>query len=114
MAGHLHAQRFRSSSNHKRFGPMSHLVAPLEEDQTRKHAKFVLITPARNGEQFIEQTIRSVISQSRLPVKWVIVSDGSTDRTDAIVTSYLDQYPWIELVRRPERQERQFAAKQFV
>jgi poly-beta-1,6-N-acetyl-D-glucosamine synthase len=72
---------------------------------------YVLITPARNEEDFIELTIRSVLSQTVRPRKWVIVSDGSTDSTDAIVSRYLPRNPWIELVRRPERRERHFAAK---
>jgi biofilm PGA synthesis N-glycosyltransferase PgaC len=72
---------------------------------------YVLITPARNEEAFIEQTIRSVISQTVLPQKWVIVSDGSTDRTDDIVKAYLPNHPWMELVRMPERRDRHFAAK---
>jgi len=46
---------------------------------------YVLITAARNEEAYIEKTIKSVISQTILPKKWVIVSDGSTDRTDEIV-----------------------------
>jgi glycosyltransferase involved in cell wall biosynthesis len=72
---------------------------------------YVLITPARNEERCIEDTIRSVVSQTALPVKWVIVSDGSTDRTDEIVTQYQADHPWIELVRKPEHRDRQFAAK---
>ena len=39
------------------------------------------------------------------------MSDGSTDRTDEIVKSYIKDHDWIELVRRPEHLERQFAAK---
>lgn len=73
--------------------------------------KYVLITPARNEERFIEQTIRALISQVLLPEKWIIVSDGSTDKTDEIVTKYLDKFPWMELVRTPEHHDRQFAAK---
>ena len=73
--------------------------------------KYALITPARNEEQFIEQTIQSVISQTMPPQKWVIVSDGSTDRTDDIVKKYLTDYKWIELVRRPERRDRHFGGK---
>lgn len=76
-----------------------------------KSLSYVLITPARNEEAFIGQTIESVISQTILPEKWVIVSDGSTDRTDEIVTRYLAEYPWIELVRMPEHRDRNFAAK---
>ncbi len=48
---------------------------------------YILITPARNEEANIEKTIRSVISQTLLPKKWVILSDGSTDRTDEIVNN---------------------------
>ena len=72
---------------------------------------YVLITPARNEESFIENTIRSVVSQTVIPQKWVIVSDGSTDRTDEIVKKYTRDHPWIELVRMPEHRDRQFAAK---
>lgn len=73
--------------------------------------KYILITPARNEEYLIEATIKSVISQTVLPTKWVIVSDGSTDRTDDIVKSYATNYNWIELIRMPEHRDRNFAAK---
>src|SRR5687767_1529758 len=72
---------------------------------------YVLITPARNEEKFIESTIRSVIGQSVRPLRWVIVSDGSTDGTDGIVKRYADEHPWIELLRMPERTERDFGGK---
>jgi glycosyltransferase involved in cell wall biosynthesis len=72
---------------------------------------YVLITPARNEKEFIEETIKSVVSQTVRPVKWVIVSDGSTDGTDDIVEKYAAEYQWIELVRMPERAERHFAGK---
>lgn len=72
---------------------------------------YVLITPARNEAAFIELTIKSMITQTIPPLKWVIVSDGSTDGTDDIVKKYVDEYKWIELVRMPERNERHFAGK---
>ena len=72
---------------------------------------YVLVSPARNEAQFIELTIKSVIAQTVLPLKWVIVSDGSTDGTDEIVKKYASENPWIELVRMPERRERDFAGK---
>jgi len=74
---------------------------------------YVLITPARNEALFIEMTIKTVIAQTALPIKWVIVSDGSTDGTDEIVKKYTTQYPWIDLVRTPDRTERDFAGKVF-
>jgi poly-beta-1,6-N-acetyl-D-glucosamine synthase len=72
---------------------------------------YVLITPARNEAAFIELTIRSVVAQTIKPVRWIIVSDGSTDGTDDIVKRYQADHPWIELLRMPERQERHFAGK---
>jgi biofilm PGA synthesis N-glycosyltransferase PgaC len=72
---------------------------------------YVLITPARNEAQLISATLDSVVAQSVPPLKWVIVSDGSTDGTDEIVRKYLDSYSWIELLRMPERAERHFAGK---
>jgi len=74
-------------------------------------SKYVLITPARNEAEFIEQTIQSVVRQTIRPVKWVIVSDGSTDGTEDIVGTYAARHRWIELIRMPERRERHFAGK---
>lgn len=73
--------------------------------------KYVLITPARNEAAFLERTIQSVIAQTALPERWVIVSDGSTDGTDEIVGKYRDGREWLDLVRLPEHAERNFAAK---
>ena len=73
--------------------------------------QYAVITPARNEEAYIEKTIQSVISQTILPVKWVIISDGSTDRTEEIVQQYLVGNPWIELIRMPEHSDRNFAEK---
>jgi len=73
--------------------------------------KYVLITPARNEAEFIERTINSVVNQTLRPLKWVIVSDGSTDGTDEIVRKYVAEHDWIEFVRMPERRERHLAGK---
>ena len=72
---------------------------------------YVLITPARNEAALIESTIKSMVAQTVRPAKWVIVSDGSTDGTDDIVKKYAADHEWIELLRMPERRERNFAGK---
>src|SRR6266568_8983541 len=72
---------------------------------------YVIISPARNEAQFIELTLKSVVAQTVLPLKWVIVSDGSTDATDTIVAQYAADSPWIELVQLPDRKMRDFAGK---
>ena len=83
--------------------------AQMESQQTLP--RYVLITPARNEEAFIRKTLDSVVQQTFPPIKWVIVNDGSSDNTAGIVQEYADRYPWIELVNRPPRKERHFAAK---
>jgi len=73
--------------------------------------KYVLITPAHNEEKFITKTLDSMAAQTLLPERWIIVDDGSTDRTAEIVESYQERYPWIELIRWPSRPDRSFAGK---
>jgi glycosyltransferase involved in cell wall biosynthesis len=73
--------------------------------------KYVLITPAHNEEAFIAKTIESMIAQIVPPERWVIVDDGSRDRTAEIVQNYVVRFPWIELVRRSPRLDRSFARK---
>ncbi len=72
---------------------------------------YVLVTPARNEEAYIDKTLQSMVSQTVPPLKWIIVSDGSTDRTDEIVRRYKSACSWIELLRMPEHNDRHFAAK---
>jgi glycosyltransferase involved in cell wall biosynthesis len=68
---------------------------------------YVIITPARDEEANLERTIESVIAQTVLPVEWVIVNDGSTDRTAEIIEESARQYPWIRAVHRVNRGYRQ-------
>ena len=73
--------------------------------------RYVLVTPARNEAQYIGLTLESMVAQTLLPERWVIVSDGSTDGTDEIVASFQRNHPWIRLIRMPEGRDRTFAAK---
>ncbi len=72
---------------------------------------YALVTPARNEARLIESTIRAVAAQTVRPLRWVIVSDGSTDGTDEIVDLHAAVHDWIELVRMPPREERHFGGK---
>lgn len=65
--------------------------------------RYVIITPVRDEEDHVEGTIRSVIGQTIKPTEWVIVDDGSTDRTDAILDQYAAQVPWIRVIHRSNR-----------
>jgi glycosyltransferase involved in cell wall biosynthesis len=75
--------------------------------------RYILVTAARNEEATIEKTIQSVIAQTVLPERWVIVSDGSTDRTDEIIKKYEADYSFISLCRREADVNRNFASKVY-
>lgn len=64
---------------------------------------YCIITPVRNEEKFLAITIEAVAAQSILPAEWLIVNDGSTDRTAAIMDEYAAKYPWIRACHRADR-----------
>jgi biofilm PGA synthesis N-glycosyltransferase PgaC len=65
--------------------------------------RYIIVTPARDEEKHIEFAVQSVLRQTILPVEWLIVDDGSTDRTGEIVDRYSVQYPWIRVIHRKNR-----------
>jgi poly-beta-1,6-N-acetyl-D-glucosamine synthase len=71
----------------------------VESRQTR----YVIISPVRDEEKFIEATIRSVIAQTMRPSEWIIVDDGSADRTPEIINQYVNKHSWIRKVHRANR-----------
>jgi len=73
--------------------------------------RYILITPAHNEERFIEKTLESMVVQTLLPERWIIIDDGSSDGTAEIAASYANRHPWIELIRRPRASDRNFARK---
>jgi glycosyltransferase involved in cell wall biosynthesis len=69
--------------------------------------RYVVITPVRNEEKYIEKTISSMTSQTLKPVKWIIVNDGSTDKTGDIIEKHAAIYNWIKPVHNKDRGFRQ-------
>ncbi len=67
---------------------------------------YVIISPCRNEEKYMRQTLDTVVNQTVKPTKWVIVDDGSTDQTPAILKEYADQYDFIEILTRENRGHR--------
>jgi biofilm PGA synthesis N-glycosyltransferase PgaC len=65
--------------------------------------KYLIITPVRDEEAYIEKTLQSVLAQTLQPAEWVIVNDGSTDRTGAIIDAYAANHRWILTVDREDR-----------
>jgi poly-beta-1,6-N-acetyl-D-glucosamine synthase len=68
--------------------------------------RYVLISPCRNEASFMRQTLDSVVAQSITPTKWVIVDDGSTDETPAILAEYASRHEWISIITRADRGHR--------
>ena len=88
----------------------------MQEQTTAEEAAlagrgYVLATAAYNEERHIGHTLRSVAHQTLRPRRWVIVSDGSTDRTDEIVRSFANSHPFIELLRVEKSEAHDFASK---
>lgn len=72
---------------------------------------YVLATAAYNEEANIGKTIESVLSQTLLPNRWVIVSDGSVDRTDNVVEEYAKNHSLIHFMRVTRKPGRSFGSK---
>jgi glycosyltransferase involved in cell wall biosynthesis len=68
-----------------------------------KSRRYIIICPVRNEEKHLPGTIESVSSQTVLPVRWILVNDGSTDRTGEIAEAAAKKYPWISVFNRADR-----------
>ena len=61
---------------------------------------YYIVIPSHNEEKFISLTLQSLVEQTVLPTKAVIVNDNSTDTTAAIVLAFAQKHPWISLVNK--------------
>nr|WP_315149157.1 glycosyltransferase family 2 protein [uncultured Flavobacterium sp.] len=62
--------------------------------------KYYIVIPSYNEEALIALTLQSLISQTVLPSKIVVVNDNSTDKTAEVVLDYAKEYPFITLVNK--------------
>lgn len=69
-------------------------------------ARYCLITPCRDEARFARRTLDSVAAQSIPPALWVIVDDGSSDETPAILDEYARRHDYIRVIRRADRGDR--------
>lgn len=58
-----------------------------------------IITPVYNGEKYIKECIESVLNQSYKNIEMIIIDDGSTDRSEEIIKSYMKDYPLIKYIK---------------
>lgn len=74
-----------------------------QTDSSANGCRYILISPVKDEEKYVEATLRSVAAQTLRPYCWVIVDDGSRDSTPEILRRYADTYDWIRVVRTEGR-----------
>jgi poly-beta-1,6-N-acetyl-D-glucosamine synthase len=88
---------------------------PLHSDLPDWHRvvgnSYVLMTAAHNEQECIGHTIESVLAQTLLPKRWVIISDNSDDKTDEIIKEYARRHEFIRFHRVTRQPGRNFASK---
>ncbi|HEX7730031.1 MAG TPA: glycosyltransferase family A protein [Terracidiphilus sp.] len=84
-------------------------IASMEQPSVsavRKRPVIVLITPVRDEEGYIGTMLETIAAQTVRPDRWIIVDDGSCDKTPAMIEEFAQTHPFIELVALPQRKER--------
>lgn len=69
--------------------------------------KYIIVSAVKDEERYIESTLISVTQQSMKPSLWIIVDDGSRDKTHEIVSRYTKSYDWIKLIKIEKHNERE-------
>lgn len=64
-------------------------------------SRYVLVSPVKDEEKYVETTIRAMLNQTVRPYRWILVDDGSRDRTHEILDDYARRVDWITLVTLP-------------
>lgn len=65
--------------------------------------KYIIVSSVRNEQDYIQKTLQSMVSQTIKPLKWIIVNDGSTDKTGEYISKYEEKYEWIEKLDLKDR-----------
>lgn len=68
-----------------------------------KRQTYCIVTPVRDEARYMRRTLESVVNQTVPPDLWVVVDDGSTDATPAILADYAARYPFITVIPRRNR-----------
>jgi glycosyltransferase involved in cell wall biosynthesis len=77
--------------------------ARLEPRDAAPLVRYVVVTPARDEAAHVHLTLAAMAAQTVLPLQWVIVNDGSTDATGAIVDAFAATRPWVTVIHRRDR-----------
>ncbi len=76
------------------------------DDTSPPGRRYCLITPCRDEEEFAEVTLKSISEQTESPSLWIVVDDGSGDRTPQILRQWQEKLPYLRVITRPDRGER--------
>jgi len=69
-------------------------------------SKYIIVTPVKNEIKYFPLTVDSMLKQSILPIKWIIVNDGSSDGTEKIIQKLGQNYEWIEVINLEDKEKR--------
>jgi poly-beta-1,6-N-acetyl-D-glucosamine synthase len=75
-------------------------------DPSPSELRYVLVSPCRDESEHMRRTLDSVAAQTVPPALWIVVDDGSTDATPAILDEYVSKLPYLKVVRRVDRGQR--------
>lgn len=79
------------------------VLGPADPGRNVKGRRYAVITPARDEEDYAEVTLASIAAQTEPPALWIIVDDGSSDRTPAILERWQKKLPYLKVLRRDDR-----------
>jgi glycosyltransferase involved in cell wall biosynthesis len=65
--------------------------------------RIVVVSPTRNEQETLLRTVASMEAQTLRPLRWILVDDGSTDRTPELMRQVAARLPWVRIVTRPDR-----------
>jgi exopolysaccharide biosynthesis WecB/TagA/CpsF family protein len=81
-------------------------LAPKDVLPATPSRRYLLVSPCRDEAQYLRRTLDSVAAQSVPPALWIVVDDGSSDETPAILREYAERLPYLRIVRRTDRGQR--------
>ncbi|MBT8280111.1 MAG: glycosyltransferase family 2 protein [Muriicola sp.] len=66
---------------------------------------YYVVIPAHNEEEFLADALESLVNQTVLPSRVVVVNDHSTDGTEKIIDEYTLKYPFLKGVNNRSTDE---------
>jgi glycosyltransferase involved in cell wall biosynthesis len=76
-------------------------IATAEPSPSPVGRRLLIVSPTKDEEAYLERTIRSMEAQTVRPTLWIIVDDGSSDRTGVIADEAAARHDWIHVIHRP-------------